>query len=200
MVKRYTIQSDLLRKNFSNRKLTFSVERMKADDFLMVRTGIRFYDKNKNYILTKPSAWWTVGNSYQQYYFTLNLSEEQLNNAVFYSVRFIVDGLTPQNKLYFNHLQLAEGSTHTYHQPNSAIPKTEIKFTSNFYANLYNANDENYLQVIRPYYNNMDTQTITKSKVTVLAPHLVNEDDIDNPANLGLEFMNATDQVIEILR
>lgn len=200
MAKRYTIYSDNLRKNFTNRKLTFSIERMRADKLLMVRAAIQYLDTEGDLIVGAPSRWWVVGKTYQQYYYSINLPEDMLNQTAFYRVILQVDELSNENKLYFNHVQLAEGSTHTYHQPNSAIPKTEIKFSSNFYANLYNADDDNYLQVIRPYYNNMDTETITKSKVTVLAPHLANEDAIDSPANLGLEFMNQTDQVIEILR
>ena len=97
-------------------------------------------------------------------------------------------------------MQLAEGDVTSYHQPVESIPKTDIKFISNFYANFYTTDDDRYLQVIRPYYNNMDTETITRSKVTVLAPHLMNEDDIDSPSNIGLEFMNSYEQVIEILR
>ena len=129
-----------------------------------------------------------------------NNNKDTLDSTAFYQIRLLVDGLTPRNRLFFNHMQLCEGSTKDYHQPESSIPKTSIKFSNNFYANLYASNDENYLQVIRPYYNNMDTETITKSKVTVLAPHLANEDEYDDPANIGLEFMNSTDQVIEILR
>lgn len=192
--------TDKFRKNFTNTKLTFSIEHIKSDKLIMVRPYLRLYTSTKEYITQYAGNWWIIGSDYQKQYSTFNINKDTLDTTAFYEIRLIVDGLTPTNKLYFNHMQLAEGSITDYHQPESAIPKTAIKFNNNFYANLYTSNEENYLQVIRPYYNNMDTETITKSKVTVLAPHLANEDEYDSPSNIGLEFMNQHDQVIEILR
>lgn len=200
MGKRYTIKSDLLRKNFTNTKITFSIEHLKCESLAMVRPQIVFYTSGKTYITTYSSKWWIVGSEYQQQAHTFNINKNTLDASAWYRVQLIVDGLSPTNRLSFNHMQLCEGSEVNYHEPESTIPKTAIKFSNNFYANLYTSSEDNYLQVIRPYYNNMDTETITKSKVTVLAPHLAKEDEYDSPSNIGLEFMNASDQVIEILR
>lgn len=201
-MKRYTIESDFLSKNFSNTELTFYVEKMRADDMAMVRPYLKLFNgkTNADIITTLNSDWWVVGSEYDEHSFKYTITEEQLNATAFFKVGMIVDGMHFKNKLYFNHMQLAEGDVTSYHQPVESIPKTDIKFTSNFYANFYTTDDDRYLQVIRPYYNNMDTETITRSKVTVLAPHLMNEDDIDSPSNIGLEFMNSYEQVIEILR
>lgn len=167
---------------------------------VFVKLYLTIYTTGKNYINTYSGNWKAIGNEYESMYSTFTISDANLERAGYYTVGLIVDGVSLHNKLYFNHVQLAEGVVDKYHQPESAIPKTSIKLTNNFYVNLYQSNTENYLQVIRPYYNNFDTDTLTKSKVTVLAPHLWNEDDIDSPQNIGLEFMNASDQVIEILR
>jgi len=199
-MKRYTLTTDLIRKNFSNRMVTFSVEHIRGDDILMVRPILKLYSSGKSYITQYASNWWVVTKDYTQKYHTFRINENTLNNTAYYQISLLVDGLSARNRLYFNHMQLAEGGERKYHQPETDIPKSDIHFTTNFYANLYTSSEENYLQVIRPYYNNIDTETITKSKVTVLAPHLANEDDCDSPANIGLEYMNSTDQVIEILR
>lgn len=200
MTTRYSIASDFMRKNFTNTLLTFSVEHMKSDSLLMVRVLIHLYSSGKTKIDTRTSNWKVVGSVYQPFTYSFRINEDKLNRSAYYKVVLQVDGLSEDNRFYFNHIQLAEGRTSDYHQPETAIPKTPIKFSNNFYANLYTSGTENYLQVIRPYYNNMDTETITRSKVTVLAPHLANEDSIDSPSNIGLEFMNSNDQVIEILR
>ena len=57
------------------------------------------------------------------------------------------------------------------------------------YINLYN-NDGNYLQVIRPMGDNLTTNVLTKSTCSVLAPHFHDEEDIDDPVNIFLEFIN----------
>ena len=43
-------------------------------------------------------------------------------------------------------------------------------------------------------------KSLKRSKCTILAPHLLNEDAIDSSENLSLEYMNMNEQVIEILR
>ena len=203
-MKRYTIESDFIDKNFSQTKLTLLFDKVKADTSAMIRPYFKLKGVNSQgqevVLTTKYGNWWIIGKNYDKKYFTFNLSQDQVINGTRFSIGLIIDDVSNDNRVYFNHLQLAEGTATTYHQPESTIPKTDIKFTNNFYTNLYTSNTDGYLQVIRPYYNSMDTETITKSKTTVLAPHLKNEDSIDSPSNLGLEFMNASDQRIEILR
>ena len=197
-MKRNLLHSDYFRKNFSSTTLTLSVDKMKSRGVVMVKPKIQTFSSGKVLIEEVMGDWWVVGKNYQPHYSTFQLTD--IDNVAYYMIGFIVDNVTTTNRLYFNHIQLAEGEVTDYHQPVSNIPKTTVKFSNNFYANFYSTNEDSFLQVIRPYYNNMDTETITKSKVTVLAPHLANEDDIDSPSNIGLEFMNQTDQKIEILR
>lgn len=199
-MKRYVLKSNFIQRNFSTRKLSYYIDNIRCDDLMFAKPFIDLYTTGKSHIATYNGDWNVVGSEYQPILSTLNISSNHLQRTGYYTVGLMVDGATLHNKLYFNHLQLAEGVIDKYHQPESSIPKTSIKLVNNFYVNLYQSNTENYLQVIRPYYNNFDTETLTKSKVTVLVPHLANEDDIDDPQNIGLEFMNASDQVIEILR
>ena len=197
-MKRETIRSKLHKKNFTNTTLTFSVEKMKSKRLLMVRPFIETYTLSETLLDTYYGEWWAVGTEYQSHFSTFELDD--LSTTSYYRIGLIVDNVTTTNKLYFNHIQLSEGDVTEYHPPESSIPKTTVRLDNNFYANFYTSNEDSYLQVIRPYFNNLDTKTITKSKVTVLAPHLANEDDRDSPSSVGLEFMNQTDQKIEILR
>ena len=197
---RYTIESEHIRKNFSSTSLTFLMDKVKSDELVMIRPFLKLYTADNTTITTKYGNWWVIGKYYEQKHCGFSITQNQLNRASFFSIGLVIDGVDSSNRLYFNHLQLSETDTLAYHQPAEAIPKTDIKFSNSFYANLYTDKSDSYLQVIRPYYNNMDTETIKKSKVTVLVPHLENEDNIDSPASIGLEFMNASDQKIEILR
>lgn len=199
-MKRYLAKSNFIKRNFSNNKLSLYIGNLKCDDIVFLRPIIEVYTTGKSLIRTHYGKWKVIGNEYQQLYNGFTLNQGDMERIGYYRISLQFDGVTLHNKLYFNHLQLAEGTVDKYHQPESSIPKTSIKLINNFYVNLYQSTTDNYLQVIRPYYNNFDTETLTKSKVTVLAPHLANEDDIDSPQNIGLEFMNASDQVIEILR
>lgn len=194
----YILSTDYIRKNFSDTTLTLSCQKMKVKTGLaIVRARLFLYTVGKE-LITTESRIWVVGTTYKSYSHEITLDEEDLENTAYYQIKFNIYNLS--DALSFNHLQLAEGTVTDYHQPEQDIPKTRIRFANSFYANLYQSDDGTYLQVIRPYYTNFDTETLTKSKVTVLAPHLKNEDDVDNPSNIGLEFMNQTDQVIEILR
>lgn len=199
-MKRYNVKSTYIKRNFTNRKLSYLIDNIRCNDIMLIKPFIEVYTTGKTLINTYYSNWKVIGSEYQPLSTTFNINSNEMSRIGYYKVGFLLDGATLHNKLYFNHLQLAEGTVNKYHQPESTIPKTSIKLINNFYVNLYQSTTDNYLQVIRPYYNNFDTETLTKSKVTVLAPHLANEDDIDSPQNIGLEFMNASDQVIEILR
>lgn len=196
----YKLTSDYFIKNFSQNTLTFSIEKIKSKTgVIAVKPILEFYDTSKD-LVTSENGLFIVGASYRPYSFEFTLSQTDMEYIAYYRLILEIDGVTTENPLAFNHIQLSEGSVTDYHQPEQDLPKSTIRFANNFYANLYTSNDDSYLQVIRPYYTNMDTETLTKSKVTVLAPHLKNEDDIDDPSNIGLEFMNQTDQTIEILR
>ena len=194
----YTLTSDYLRKNFADTTLTFSCQKMKSkNDVVIIKPSIHFYSTDKTE-LSSDDGMWVVGSSYSQHSCEFTVSDIEMIG--YYKIKLTIYNLKEGNALSFNHIQLAEGTETEYHQPEQDIPKTRIRLQNNFYANLYTSSDESYLQVIRPYYTNMDTETLSKSKATVIAPHLANEEETDTPSNLGLEFMNQSDQIIEILR
>ena len=114
-------------------------------------------------------------------------------------IELIVDNLSSENQLQFNRLMLNEGEYEEYTQPESIIESARISFINTFYANLH-TNNQGYLQVIRPNHDSFTTNTLTRSKCTVIAPHIKNECLEDTHENLALEYMNMSDQVIEILR
>ena len=66
MVKRYTLSTDLLRKNFTNTKLTFSIEHIRSEQLAMVRPILRLYTTGKSYLTQYASNWWVIGSEYQQ--------------------------------------------------------------------------------------------------------------------------------------
>lgn len=194
----YTLTSDYLRKNFAETTLTFSIQKIKSkNDVVVIKPSIHFYNIGKTE-LSSETAMWIIGSTYNKYSYEINVSD--IEDIAYYKVKLTIYNLKEGNALSFNHIQLAEGNVTEYHQPEQDIPKTRIRVQNNFYANLYTSSDESYLQVIRPYYNDIDTETLSKSKATVIAPHLTNEEETDTPSNLGLEFMNQCEQVIEILR
>ena len=197
-MKRNILHTDYFQKNFTSTTLTLMIDKMKSKSLVMVQPKIQTYTSGKGLIEEVTADWWAIGKEYQSHHTTFELSN--IDDVAYYRLTLTIDNVTSTNKLFFNHIQLAEGDVTEYHEPVSSIPRTSVKLNNNFYANFYTSSDDSYLQVIRPYYNNLDTERITKSKVTVLAPHLANEDDRDSPSSIGLEFMNQTDQKIEILR
>ena len=47
---------------------------------------------------------------------------------------------------------------------------------------------------LRPNKKAFSTDMLNKNDITVLAPHLDNEEDIDNPQNIVAEFLNQYEQ------
>jgi len=106
-------------------------------------------------------------------------------------------GVTSENPIYFNNLQLNEDEYKEYHKPNDEKNNVLVGFERNTYINLYDES-EIFLQVIRPNREDIRTETLTKAQMTILAPHLPNESVFDDPLNLFYEFMYMTEQRIGV--
>ena len=189
---------------FSNNKLTFSVDKMKSRLPSVFYFKLHLFDKNDDEIMfnEKPvftSNRWAVDKTYSTYYTTFEIDEGCLWRAIKFQIELVMIGITSENPLYFNGLMFNEGSYMNYHEPNEIITEKEIGFIKSSYANLY-SQDGNFLQVIRPTRVNMFTNRITASPMSVLAPHFDDEADVDHPVNVFMEFINQTDQRIDILR
>jgi hypothetical protein len=196
----HILESKVMEKNFADTTLTLSVEKMKSDTYSFVRPRVKLYDIKNGWSGTKNNNFWINGNQYQSHSATMTFNANNIERCTHYQVVLECYNVTKDNNIYFNHIQLCEGDNTEYHQPEQDLPTLDIKFSNNFYANVYTSQGDRYLQIIRPYYDNINTKMMKRSKATVLAPHIENEESVDKPSSLGLEFMNQHEQVIEILR
>ena len=195
-----TLPKKELTKNFNTTRLTLTIGKMRSVGVCIVKPILKTYNIKKHEVTTYKGKQWVVANTYQEYTTTYNLTEEELHNTSYIQIKLEVIGITSDYPIYFNNLMLNEGDYTKYHQPNESLDETSIYFINNFYVNLYTKNNDSFLEVIRPNYDNFTTKKLNKSKCTILAPHLLNEDKIDSSENLSLEYMNMNEQVIEILR
>lgn len=184
---------------FTESTLTFSIGNMRCRENATVYFIFYSYDMQGNLIDTYVSDRWVVDRTYSPYYHTFELPAEIVSNSSYYQLELIAVDVSSENPLYFNHLMLEEGEYTGYHIPHDIIKEKEIRFVKSRYANLYD-NEGNYLQVIRPLGNKITTTNLPASKITVLAPHFYDEDEIDDPINLFYEYMNQTEQTINVLR
>lgn len=195
-----TLPKGKLVKNFTSTKLTFTIGKMKSIGICIVKPILKLYNLKKTSVGEYTGKQWVVANNYNEYTQTFTITEDELYDTAYIQIGFDVIGITDEHPLYFNNLMLNEGDYTSYHQPDQSLEETSVYFVNNFFANLYTKNSDSYLEIIRPNYDNFTTKQLNKSKTTILAPHLIDEDVIDSPENLSLEYMNMSDQVIEILR
>lgn len=195
-----TLPKQTVSKNFSTTRLTFTIGKMRSLGVCIIKPVLKLYNLKKESVGEYNGKQWVVANNYMEYTQTYNITEDELHNTAYIQVVLEVVGITTDHPIYFNNLMLNEGDYTAYHQPDESLDEMTIYFVNNFFTNLYSSNTDSFLEVIRPNYDNFTTQVLKKSKCTVLAPHLVNEDNIDSSENLSLEYMNMSDQVIEILR
>ena len=114
-----------------------------------------------------------------------------------YTIELYTLGIDSENPLYFNHIQLNEGTRKDYHTPNEEIKNVNVGFNKNQYLNLYSGT-EIFLQVIRPNQEDLSTEQLTPSQMTILAPHIDNEPKWDDPVAIFYEFMNMSEQRIGV--
>jgi len=184
---------------FMDNKLTFSISHIKSREVSTVYFIFTSYDMHENLIYTYNSERWVVDDTYSKCSTTFDIPTDVMEDSAYYQIELVCAGLSSENPLYFNQVMLNEGEEMDYHTPSEQIDSMQVKFNKNSYANLYTPNG-NSLQVIRPKRDKFLTNQLTKSNCTVLSPHLFNEKDIDNPVNVFLEFINQTEQRIDVLR
>ena len=197
---------------FVNTTLTFGIEHMKSRLPCAVYFILHLFDKNGDEIgyefpllsEVEPvytfKGRWIVDNTYSTYFHTFEINQEFVDRSVKYQIELRFDGVTSENPCYFNGLMFNEGEWDGYHKPYETKDKVVIGFQNTGYVNLYNDEEDTYLQVMRPNKNKFNTRKLTKSGCTVLAPHIPSESSVDEPLNLYLEFINQTEQRIDVLR
>lgn len=184
----------------STEDLTFSIGKIKSRTPSVVYFKFYGYDLKNHLITTYTSSRWVITTEYTQKYeeFTLSMrtgySIEDLDT---FKIEIYTIGITSENPLWFNRLQLNTDGLKEYHKPNDEKQNIDIGFHNCSYVNLYD-DSENFLQVIRPHHENFTTETLTKSQYTILAPHLANESEFDDPVALLYEYMYQTEQVIGV--
>lgn len=185
--------------NFMDTELTFSINHIKSREISTLYFYLKLYDYDDTLIYEYESDRWIITPTYQHKETLFNIPQEMLDGAVKYQLEMVAVGISSENPLQFNEVMLQEGEFISYHVPSEVSVDWEVKFNKNSFANMYSDNGV-FLQVIRPLKDSFFTNRLTKSECTVLAPHLFDEPSVDNPIAVFLEFINQTEQRIDVLR
>ena len=200
----YHIKFKEIQNNISDVNLTFAISHMKCRTLAVVYFMLHCYDVKGDEIYSvarKPaytSKRWVVDSSYTQYIEEFTLAESILDITNTTQIELVMIGVDDNNPLYFNQLMLTDKPFVTYHETDEAMSVAEIAFIKNGYVNLYNNKSENYLQVIRPSKKSFTTNTLTANDLTVLAPHIKGEPDVDEDIDVFVEFLNQVEQSTNI--
>lgn len=206
-VPKYKVKFPQMQIRITEDKLTFAINKIKSRTLSVVYFKFYGYDLRDNVIVEHTSDKWVITSTYQRNYETFDLEFETnpLTNAPYdvedldtFTIELYTLGITSENPLWFNHLQLTNGEdTNEYHVPNEERSNVSIGFARNSYVNLYDSTDT-YLQIIRPNHEGFTTENLTHSQRTILVPHLPNESEFDNPTALLYEYMYMTEQRIGV--
>ena len=187
--------------NINETELTFSIGNMKCREYAVVFFILHAFDVHGNELheINNEPAYqqtdrWVVDSSYSQYVEPFSITPEMLDNLATIQIELVAIGVDDDNPLYMTQIMLTDEFFTTYHAPNEVLAETDIGFIRNAYVNLYSNNFEGYLQVIRPSKSSITDRTLPPNDVTVLAPHLDNEEDIDAPQNILYEFLNQVEE------
>ena len=184
---------------FNNKTVTFSIDAVKSRLGSVLYFKLHLFDKTKNTIYTYTSPRWYIDTVYTRRALTFDINQNKLDKAFFYQIELVAIGTTSENPLYFTGCMLNDGlDSGVYHKPNEEV-KVDVDLANNRFVNLYKS-DGNYMQVIRPSGEKINTHVLYKSACTVLAPHFAEESDIDEPTNIFLEFLHQKEQRIDVLR
>lgn len=178
-----------------NETLTFVIENIKMRN----KSGIAYFkfygfDVHGNQIIEYESDKWVISTIYNMKQDSFQVNPSKLDS---YVIEMYVGGATSENPLYMNHLMLTDKEYSEYHEPLEARKNVQIGFKRNNYVNLYTEQEE-YLQIIRPYGDKFTSETLTPSQTTILVPHLPNESDYDDPTSIVYEYMLMNEQKIRI--
>lgn len=206
MAYKYHIIFNKQEARFTEPTVTFSIGNIKSRSPSALYFIFRGYDMYDNHIYTYTSPRWVIDTEYQSKTRTFEISdlnelsdETPLFEEIAYTqIELVTVGIDSENPLYFNNLIFNDGEYIGYHTPRERVRK-QIGFSQTRYCNLYDE-ENNYLQIIRPQGDAVWTDTLNASACTVIAPHLASESDIDSPVNVFYEFINQTEQRIDVLR
>lgn len=184
---------------FMETDLSFSIGHIRSRETSTLYFILKLYDMSDNLLYTYTSERWIITSEYQSKHREFTIPQEYTDRSAKYQITLVAVGITSENPLYFNNLMFQEGEYDGYHQSDEYMADYKISFNKSCYTNLYSESDS-YLQVIRPSKAEISTNKLNKCQCTVLAPHLENEIDVDKPVAVFLEFINMTEQRIDVLK
>ena len=201
MEEEYHILFPRIQVNFTKPDLVFLINKIRSRSMSALYFKFHCYNRANELLYTYTSPRWVIDTEYQQRWRAFELPDEVYDEVLCTQIELITIGNSSENPLYFTECMLSEynGDNVKYHEPNEVIKNKKVGFLNSRYANLYTY-DGNYVQVIRPQGDDFNTGELTKSTCSVLAPHLSEESDIDDPVNIFMEFINQTEQRIDVLR
>ena len=188
--------------------LTFSIGHIKTrNNPAVIYFKFYGYDYHKNLIAEYTSERMVVSTEYQSKFKSFKVPYNPIDGSTthysdldHFHMEMYMIGVDSENPLYFNQLQLKQGESSVcpeYHKPNEEVVNISVGFHNNSYINLYDMS-ETFLQIIRPNREDLTTEQLTGSQMTILAPHLPSESDFDDPLKLFYEFMYMTEQKIGV--
>lgn len=195
----YHILFPMSKNNIENNDVTFVIGSMKCRTYAVVYFVLHGYDNHHDeiYIVgNKPlhtGQRWVVDETYSEYSETFSISDEVLDDLAFIQLELIAINVNDDNPLRFTQCMLTDDLYTGYRAPNEAKATAQIKLLNTPFAELYNNRFDGFLQIIRPNKKGFTTKAISKNDITVLVPHLDNEEPIDKSANILAEFLNQTD-------
>lgn len=196
----YYIKFPKIGANFTSTNLVFLINYIKSRLTSVLYFRCYFYDRHNDVIHTYTSPRWVIDTDYKTRKKSFSITDDTYKDTVYVQIELVAIGNSSENPLYFAECMLADDDgIIAYHEPNEVIKEVSIGYVNSRYVNLYDGNG-NYLQVIRPSGQNISTKTLSKSTCTVLAPHLSNEGEIDDDVNVFMEFINQSEQRIDVLR
>lgn len=204
MEREFKMKSQKFLHEITDNTVTLAIDQMKCNTLAIVYFKLHAFKINGDEITINNDALyvskrWIVTSQFNSFHETFNLTDKQINQIKELQLELCMIRISSINPLTFCGLRLSNGEYDaTSHVSDKSNVLHTIEFVNNAYCNLYQTNNEDYLQIIRPYKNTITTKEILRDKCTVLAPHLVGEPAIDNPTNLFMEFMNQRDQETNI--
>lgn len=198
----YHVLFQRFQKNISNPNVVFSIGNIKSRTASVGYIILHCYDIHDDEILVNGKPVYTGGRfvitgKYSEYIEEFTIDDDILHNTFYLQFELVLTGITSENPCFFNHIMFEEAPHMEYHKSEEALVNATINFENNNYAVLYN-NTNHSLQVIRPLQTGFNTNYLTASKITILAPHLDEEPKTDTPANLMMEYVNQTEQRINV--
>lgn len=182
---------------FDETEISFTINRIKSRFPSVVYFIHHFFNQRNEEIGHYTSPEWIIGTEFQTQTTTYDVDADILEQSAYTQIELVCHNITSENPLYFTECMLKVGEFTEYHKPSELLDSQQVVMNKNIYANIYNK-DDNYLQVIRPNKAKFHTDKLDKCNATILAPHLEDESDLDDPVNLMLEYINMTEQTITI--